>query len=159
MVLDWVHREWPQDQVADEFLPYRTRQHKLSVQSGCLLWGNRMAFPPELQTRILQTLHEGHPGIVWMKALGWSYIWWPKFDQAIVNWVARCPSCQQSRPAPPAIPVWEWETPRAPWSRLHIDFAGPFMGQTFMVVVDAFSKWVELVLMASTITEAIIRAL
>ena len=30
-----------------------------------------------------------------------------------------------------------------PWTRLHIDYAGPFMGKMFLVLVDAISKWLE----------------
>ena len=40
----------------------------------------------------------------------------------------------------PLIP-WKW--PSRPWSRLHIDFVGPFRGQMFLVVIDAHSKWLE----------------
>lgn len=40
-----------------------------------------------------------------------------------------------------------------------MDFAGPFHGQTFLVVVDAYSKWVEIVLMAFTTSSAVIRVL
>lgn len=40
-----------------------------------------------------------------------------------------------------------------------LDLAGSFQGQNFLVLVGAFSKWVEVVLMASTISEAITQAL
>lgn len=39
-----------------------------------------------------------------------------------------------------------------------MDFVGQFHGQTILVVVD-FSKWVKLVLMTSTTTEATIKRL
>ncbi|UYV65924.1 K02A2.6-like [Cordylochernes scorpioides] len=32
-----------------------------------------------------------------------------------------------------------------PWHRLHLDLAGPFMGRMFMVLVDAYTKWLEIV--------------
>lgn len=35
--------------------------------------------------------------------------------------------------------------PSKPWLRLHIDFAGPTNGQYFFVVVDAYTKWVEVI--------------
>lgn len=58
-----------------------------------------------------------------------------------------------------SAPGHEWQTLRAPWSRVHIDFGGAFHRQTFMVIVDAYSKWVEIILMSSTTTEAVIKAL
>ena len=32
-----------------------------------------------------------------------------------------------------------------PWARIHIDFAGPFLGKQFSVVVDAHSKLLEVI--------------
>ncbi|XP_034289829.1 uncharacterized protein K02A2.6-like isoform X1 [Pantherophis guttatus] len=158
-VLDWVGRGWPSGQVSESFLPFRLRQHELSVQRGCLLWGNRMVIPATLQPSVLECLHESHPGIVRMKGLSRSYIWWPKIDWDITAWVASCQKCQRSRPAEPISPPQEWGSPKAPWSRIHIDFVGPYMGRTFLIVVDAYSKWVEIVLMTSTTSEAVIQVL
>ena len=31
------------------------------------------------------------------------------------------------------------------WSRLHLDYAGPFLNRVFLVLVDAHSKWLEVV--------------
>uniref|UniRef100_UPI0010A03A6A uncharacterized protein K02A2.6-like n=1 Tax=Podarcis muralis TaxID=64176 RepID=UPI0010A03A6A len=126
---------------------------------GCLLWGDRVVIPQRLRQRVLEALHVGHPGIVKMKALARCYVWWPNMDDAITAWVSACQACQESRPAPPAAKEHTWETPKTPWSRLHIDLAGPFHGRTFMVVVDAYSKWPEVALMSSTTTEAVIRVL
>lgn len=55
-VLDWVGRGWPLGQVAASFMPYNVRQHELSVQLGCLLWGNRVVVPLKLQPAIMQSL-------------------------------------------------------------------------------------------------------
>lgn len=78
-----------------------------------------------------------------MKALARSYAWWPHLDSAIAEWI-------ESWPEPPLAPTWEWEMPKTPWSRVHIDFAGPFHGQTFPIVGDSYSKWLEVTLMKST---------
>lgn len=94
-----------------------------------------------------------------MKALGHSSVWWPKLDEAISEWVGRCETCQASRAAPPMVPARKWEKPQGPWSRLHLDFTGPIQGTTILVVVDAFSKWIEIVPMLSTTMEATIRDL
>uniref|UniRef100_UPI00109F9090 uncharacterized protein K02A2.6-like n=1 Tax=Podarcis muralis TaxID=64176 RepID=UPI00109F9090 len=158
-VLNWVWRGWPQGPFASEFQPFATRQHELSAHRGCLLWGDHVVIPQGLRQRVLEALHVGHPGIVKMKALARCYVWWPNMDDAITAWVSACQACQESRPAPPAAKGHTWETPKTPWSRVHIDLAGPFHGRTFMVVVDAYSKWLEVALMPSTTTEAVIRVL
>ncbi|XP_065192571.1 uncharacterized protein K02A2.6-like [Sycon ciliatum] len=45
------------------------------------------------------------------------------------------------------------------WQRLHIDFAGPFQGHMWLIVVDAHSKWPEVLPMRSTTAPATIRRL
>lgn len=84
-----------------------------------------------------------------MKQLARSYVWWPCMDSEIEAVVKKCAPCQESRPAPPTAPLHPWEWPAQPWSRLHIDFAGPYLGHMFLVVVDAHSKWMDVRLMNS----------
>ncbi|XP_026566883.1 uncharacterized protein K02A2.6-like, partial [Pseudonaja textilis] len=125
----------------------------------CLLWGTRVVIPTSLRTRVLEALHEGHPGIVRMKALARSYVWWTGLDEDIVNWVSSCSICQESRPAPPIATPTRWESANAPWSRIHIDLAGPVHGKMFLVVVDAYSKWIDVAQLSTTTTLAITNVL
>ncbi|XP_033004085.1 uncharacterized protein LOC117046393, partial [Lacerta agilis] len=98
-------------------------------------------------------------GIVRMKALARSYVWWPGIDAEIEGWVKRCEPCQVSRPDPPKAPVQSWEPTQSPWSRVHVDFVGPFQGQHFLIVVDSQSKWLEVVPTSTVSTRATINAL
>ena len=52
--------------------------------------------------------------------------------------------------APPPAPLHPWTWPAKPWQRIHIDFAGPFLGKSFLVIVDAHSKWPEIFDMPTT---------
>ncbi|XP_060543768.1 uncharacterized protein K02A2.6-like isoform X2 [Pantherophis guttatus] len=158
-VRSWVLRGWPAEKPAEKFSPFARKQQELSTMKGCILWGDRVLIPSALQKKTLETLHNGHPGIVRMKGLARSYVWWPSLDKDIEEWVARCDPCQEVRPAPAQTPVSEWEMPSSPWARIHIDFAGPMQGHYLLIVVDAFSKWLEVIPMASTTSEATIRAL
>uniref|UniRef100_A0A2D4HB47 Gypsy retrotransposon integrase-like protein 1 n=1 Tax=Micrurus lemniscatus lemniscatus TaxID=129467 RepID=A0A2D4HB47_MICLE len=94
-----------------------------------------------------------------MKAQARSYVWWPEMDNAIENWVATCNPCQETRRAPPMAKPTKWETPMTLWAHIHIDYAGPCQGQMFLIVVDAYSKWLEVILMNNTTSEATIGAL
>ena len=84
-----------------------------------------------------------------MKSLARNYIWWPKMDEAIEDTVKHCQACQESRPSPPAAPLHPWEWPSEPWSRLHLDFAGPYLGAMYLILVDAHSKWMDVQLLQS----------
>ena len=140
---------WPDTQLEEEFKPYRSRWKELSTLDGCILWGSRVVIPPQGRKAVLEELHETHPGCSKMKALARSYIWWPKMDQEIESLVQKCSVCQESRSSPPTAPLHPWQWPGLPWSRLHLDFAGPYMGHMFLVIVDAHSKWLDAHIMSS----------
>ena len=82
-----------------------------------------------------------------MKALARSFVWWPGIDKDIELTVKSCIQCCTNQSNPNSAPAHPWEAPTKPWERIHIDFAGPFMGKMFLIVVDAFSKWIEVEMM------------
>ena len=89
---------------------------------------------------MLQELHGGHPGISKMKAMVRMYVWWPGIDSDIEKTVRLFGEVQSS---PPIAPLNPWRWPTRPWSRLHVDFAGPFENKMFLILIDAHSKWIE----------------
>ena len=140
---------WPDQQLGEEFKPFTSRKDELSLQDGCILWGSRVVIPPQGREAVLEELHESHPGICKMKALARSCVWWPKMDHDIEHLVKTCTACQETRAAPPGAPLHPWEWPAKPWSRLHLDFAGPYLDHMFLVIVDAHSKWLDVQIMQS----------
>ena len=38
---------------------------------------------------------------------------------------------------PPKAPLHPWSWPERPWERVHADYAGPFLGHMFLLLVDA----------------------
>ena len=44
------------------------------------MWGIRVVVPPTLQEKVLEELHGGHIGVIKMKALACSHVWWPGID-------------------------------------------------------------------------------
>ena len=70
-------------------------------------------------------------------------------DYEIEEMVKKCQICQELRPTPLAAPLDPWEWPKQPWSQIHLDFAGPFMGYMFLIIIDSCSKWIDVQLMQS----------
>ena len=80
----------------------------------------------------------GHPGMNRMKALMWSYAYWPSMDKDIENMVKSCKSYASVVKAP-LLKFNPWPKTDKPWSRLYIDYAGPIK-EHFCVIVDSFKK-------------------
>ena len=139
--------------------PFFNRREELSVVDGVVLWGARVVIPAAGREIILEQLHDTHPGISRMKALARNYVWWPDLDSDITTKVHQCRICQEDRPNPPKAPLHPWDWPVRPWARLHIDHAGPFMGKLYLIVVDAYSRWIDVCIVHSTSAEATIQQL
>jgi hypothetical protein len=128
---------------------YMTSAKNLSVLNGCLLHGDRVVIPPlppALQLQVLKLLHKVHQAsgsCPYTKGLARSYFWWPSMSQDVEKFIATCEPCLSNRSKPPSAPILQWPMPERAWSRIHLDFAGPFHGHTFLLLVDAYSKWVE----------------
>ena len=78
---DW-YCSWP-DSVQDvQLKPFATRKNELSVQDGCIHWGNRVVIPKGGCGDMLRELHvhKAHPGETRMKRLACMFVWWPGLD-------------------------------------------------------------------------------
>ena len=157
-VLRATLRGWREGTPKDpELTPYYDRRHELSVVDGCILWGNRVVIPKPGREKVVETLHETHPGIVKMKSLARNYVWWPKMDKELELRVRSCKRCQSNQNNPPRAPLNPWKWPEEPWVRLHADYAGPFIGHMYLIIVDAHSKWLEILPTTAATSQATVR--
>ncbi|XP_064482971.1 uncharacterized protein K02A2.6-like [Ornithodoros turicata] len=76
-------------------------------------------------------------------------MWWPGLDKDIEATVRRCHQCAAIAAQQSPVPLHQWEPPEKPWFRLHADFA-ELHGKHYLIIIDAFSKWPEVVPMAAT---------
>ena len=157
-MITFVQQGWP-TQVHDQLKPYHVRRDELTVEANCLLWGRKVIVPEKLQSIVLEELHTAHPGVVRMKSIARVHVWWPGIDKKIEEVVKSCLPCQSNRNKPPLTSLHLWNWPSQPWRRLHLDFLGPFLGATFLIIVDAYSKWLEVIPMSSTTAERTITEL
>jgi hypothetical protein len=123
--------------------PYVRRSRELSIQKGCLLWGSRVVIPTVLHSMIVSELHEGHLGVVGMKSIARSFVWWPGLDKDLDNMARKCEISEDQKGRSTQVsPSHPLIYPENPWERVHCDFA-EYSGKQYLLMVDAFSKWVE----------------
>ena len=78
-------------------------------------------------------------------------------DEELEKCVKSCEQCQVNRKSPPVTPMHAWSWPSKPWTRVHMDYTGPFMGCMFLVIVDVHTKWMDVHKTVSSTTAANIR--
>ena len=155
-VLYKIKDGWPNTtkSLSKELHPFFHCKLQLTVHNGCILYSHRVVIPVNLQQRILTEIHEGHMGMVRMKSLARMHVWWPKIDEHIEAHSNQCISCQENSREPTRAPILTGEDPKDPWKRLHMDFAGPFEGSIWLIVIDAATKWPEVIKINNDTTTA-----
>ena len=148
-VYDYTLNGWPDHCEDQQLIPYLRRRNELSTDQKCVLWGIRVVVPPSLRDRLLDELHYTHQGISRSKALARSYFWWPALDQDIEDMIKRCDACQSVRRNPPKTPLHPWPLTTRVWQRIHIDYAEKDK-QYLLIVIDTYSKWIEVFPVNST---------
>ncbi|XP_063381271.1 uncharacterized protein K02A2.6-like [Cydia fagiglandana] len=149
-LLSFIRDGWPETCEVLAMKPYFNRQSELYEELGCVMWGHRLVVPEGCRKQILDLIHEPHMGVVKSKALARSYVWWPGIDEALERTCLACTVCAVHADDPPRATPCPWRCPAQAWSRLHLDFMGPIAGKTYLVAVDATSKWLEIFPVPST---------
>lgn len=159
-IINFVTKGWPYNANSNiELSKYYPHRNEFSIENKCLIWNNRLVVPLKLRNFILSELHRSHMGVVKMKSLARSYVWWPSLNNDIENIAKKCESCLIYKNSPPKVPLQLWKWPEKPWSRIHIDYMGPFLDKYFLIILDAHSKWIEVFQMNSITSKVTINAL
>lgn len=156
--LDWMARV---------VLAQVSHPHKDAPRSddGIAYKDGRLYIPTkDLQAVVLQRLHgsalAGHCGYDKTLARVREECWWPSMPSDVKDYVAKCDTCQRSknrthRPYGLLCPV---QAPRRPWDSISLDFLSDLprsQGHSgVLVIVDRFSKMVEFVPTAGSLTAA-----
>ncbi|XP_055614139.1 uncharacterized protein K02A2.6-like [Uranotaenia lowii] len=152
---------WPDPNALSipELKRFYDRRESLTIVDGCTLFGERLAIPAPFRKRCLDQLHRGHPATQRMKAIARSYVYWPNIDNEISSYVQACRHCALTAKSPPHSAPSLWPKSNKPWGRVHIDYAGPIGGDYFLLVIDSFTKWPEIVRTSSITSTATINIL
>ena len=137
---------------------YSSVKADLNLHNGIILYRNRVLIPVDLRCKVLEHLHSGHNGISAMKAEARNWVWWPKIDDDITEVTKSCHICFKNFENPKST-VLTWSCSGKIWSRLHIDYAGPVENKYFLVIVDSYSKFLDVHVTNSMTSNATIELL
>ena len=155
-VFRYTDSGWPShaSSVAPIAQPYYGARGHLSIHDGLITYDDRLIIPRCLRADVLQKIHEGHQGITKCRERAHQSVWWPKIGEEIVQIVQQCAHCQKNKPTTAKEPMVPTILPDRPWQMLGVDLLD-FNGQQYMVVVDYYSRYMELVYLADTITHTV----
>lgn len=130
----------PKDAVLRSFYPL---WEGLSLSKGVITLRGRVVVPSSLRCRVLEILHSPHLGILRTKRIARDYVFWPGLNADLENAVKRCSACQKVGEKPGPRQFESWKRTDRPMQRIHLDFLD-YQGRKFVILVDAFSSWIEI---------------
>ncbi|KXJ62433.1 hypothetical protein RP20_CCG010004 [Aedes albopictus] len=87
-------------------------------------------------------------------------VWWPGLDVEVEKFVKSCRDCTLVSNATAPEPLIRSEMPDRPWVHVAVDFMGPLpSGHNLLVIVDYYSRFVEVVVMKEISAKSTIQAL
>lgn len=141
-VMEYSIKGWP-NRVYKELMDFKAKSHDLELYSGCLLFCGRVVVPKSLQEKTLTLLHSNHAGIVKIKQLARRTVFWLGINNDIESFVKNCNTCNRTVVIPRKTTDTTWIPTSRPFSRVHADFFH-FGEKVFLLIVDSYSKWIEL---------------
>lgn len=144
-VVRYLRFGWPDKKNINPNLhTYYEKRDELSIIDDILIWRDRVIIPETLRKAVMEYLHRSHPGIVQSQSLAKTYVYWPRINRDLEEMIKQCNSCQRFKNKEPETPLNSWNLPQGPWQRVHLDFKGPFKNRMWLVVIDAYSRWLEI---------------
>ncbi|XP_058840133.1 uncharacterized protein K02A2.6-like [Topomyia yanbarensis] len=94
-----------------------------------------------------------------MRSIARQCVYWPNIDDEVAKIVRSCNECATVARCDQETNLKSWPALEKPWQRLHLDYAGPIDGQYYLILVDSYSKWPEVVRTRDITTTATLRIL
>ena len=160
LVTFYVQNGWPKhsQDLPEELLKYGSERASLSVTEGLLTHGSRIVVPEVLRHELLGAIHEGHQGQTKCKERAKMSVWWPGIMADIARVTKSCSHCQIHKPAQAREPLISTPLPSGPWRKLGMDLCS-HKGRDYLVVVDYYSRFPEILNLDSTTSTHIIAKL
>ncbi|KAJ1129921.1 hypothetical protein NDU88_008281 [Pleurodeles waltl] len=147
----YIMEGWPREKRLNETLqPYWKIKNDITIVDEVFLRGETLIAPMSVRGRLVALAHEGHVGMTGTKQKLRERYWWPAMDRDVDIFVSQCSVCDKADKTMSAhhCPMLSVELPEGPWIKIGIDFIGPMNGLPLnmryaIVIIDYFSKWIE----------------
>lgn len=156
-IIKCLQTGWPlsKKSLPDDLKEYWNHKSEISEGGGIILKDQRILIPFAMRGKILEKLHQGHPGIEKTKQRVRQTVFWPRINQDIENLVSKCSFCQELRNANPKEPLKPQPVPAHPWQMVGTDLFH-WQNNNYLLVVDYYSRYWEIVKLRSMTSEHII---
>lgn len=134
---------------------YYSLKDDLSVVDELIFKGNALIIPSTMRNSMLNQVHNGHQGLNRCLEQLRNIVYWPNMNTDLKNKIEQCEACLMYRKSNTKEPIlWHDET-SLPWQKVGMDLFN-FQGSTYIIIVDYFSKYIEIALLNRTDSKSVI---
>lgn len=153
----YVKKGWPENkkQVDKAMFPYWQYKNEITERYGLLWHNNRILIPKSLRKNILKKLHTSHLGYEKCLLRAKELYFWPELNNQLKNEINNCQACLTYRKNNYKEKMIPHEIPNKPWAKVGTDLFY-FNRKTYLLLMDYYSKFIEVVELKSTLSESII---
>ncbi|XP_062710511.1 uncharacterized protein K02A2.6-like isoform X1 [Aedes albopictus] len=141
-IREYIENGWP-DRLEKRFLDVYSHYQDLEDVDGCIIFQDRVVIPNSMKNSVLKLLHRNHAGMHKIKQLARRTVYWFGMNGDIEEYVRTCRICQETTAVSKRPSYSPWIPTNRPFSRIHADFFF-FEKKVFLVVVDSYTKWLEI---------------
>ena len=159
-ILQILQIGWPNNiiNVPQDVREYWNVRNEIHAAEHLLFMGDRLIVPTAERSSILQLIHEGHLGIQKCKAQARLCVYWPSINDDIEKTVKSCSVCNKFGNSVQKEPMIPHQLPDRPWEEVSADYF-TLHTQDYLLIVDYYSKYPEVIPMATKTAEATIKAM
>ncbi|CAK1597693.1 unnamed protein product [Parnassius mnemosyne] len=105
---------------------------------------------------MIKKIHLGHLGIEKCKLRAREIIYWPNMNTQLEDYLSHCQACLTYKNQNCKEPLMQHEVPNRAWSKVGIDVFH-FGTKSFVLIIDYYSKFVELIKINCLKSELIVK--
>lgn len=145
-IKEYCRDGWPNNKnnCPESIRYYYKLKNDILLDDNILFFNDRIIIPKTMRKMITDKLHEPHFGINKTLQRAKSSVFWPNISNEIEQTVTHCRTCQENAPKNQKEPLIPHDIPNAPFEKTACDILD-FKSQSYLAVVDFYSKWIELV--------------
>ncbi|CAH2108833.1 unnamed protein product [Euphydryas editha] len=156
-IMQYCLNGWPEHKrsVSQSVKYYFNLKDQLYVIDNIVFKSNCIIIPESMRDYILQIIHSGHQGVNASIRLAKTTVYWPNMHTDIEKYVSQCNVCLSFRRNNSKEPIIQHEYENIPWYKVGVDIF-KFERIKYLIVVDYYSKYVELAMLRSGYTASIV---